>query len=115
MKQELQKLEQWGCDVKGTMPRFLEDEAFLMECVEEVAGDPAFETLGEALRQGDLNQAFDAAHMLKGIIANTGLTPLQKIIVEIVEPLRRGESEGLEQSYAQLMEKRNQLLELLKS
>ena len=114
MKDELVRLQQWGCDVIGSLPRFVQDEEFLMECIEEVARDPAFDTLGAQLERGELRQAFDTAHMLKGIIANTGLTPLLREIVGIVEPLRAGSDEGAAQHYTLLMSRRSELLSLLR-
>ena len=113
MKQELIRLEQWGCDIEGALPRFIQDEDFLLECVVEVARDPAFEALGALLEQHDHQQAFDAAHLLKGIISNTRLTPLYHEIVEIVEPLRKGSDAGVMQHYTLLMQKRAELLALL--
>lgn len=109
----LERLKQWGCDITGSLPRFLEDQEFMLDCIVEVSEDPAFETLGEALMQNNTEKAFEAAHTLKGILANTGLTPLTEIIVTIVEPLRRGNGEGLMQPYAALIQKRKELLDLL--
>lgn len=113
MKENLVKLQNWGCDVEGALPRLINDEDFLLECIEQVSGDPAFEALGECLEKKDAEGAFEAAHSLKGIIANTGITPLLDIIVKIVEPLRLGEAEGLEPYYKELIEKRSELLKVL--
>ena len=86
---------------------------FLRTLLYSIAQDPAFDTLGAQLEQNNIAAAFDTAHLLKGIIANTGLTPLHREIVQIVEPLRGGSSDGVAPHYAALMEKRNELLKLL--
>ena len=109
----LSRLEREGCDIQGTLPRFLEDEEFLLECITQVSVDPAFEALGHFLGDGNIADAFDAAHTLKGVLANTGLTPLYGVIVRIVEPLRAGKMDGLDQEYALLMDMLERLKQLL--
>lgn len=100
MNAKLVQLERWGCDVKGALPRFLNDEEFMLECIVQVSQDPAFDELGRSIEAGKTKEAFDAAHTLKGIIANTGLTPLLVIIVAIVELLRRGSTEAVRSAHA---------------
>ena len=113
MKDTLEKLQGWGCDISGTLPRFLDDQGFLLECIVQVSQDEGFAALRQALAEGDLAGAFDTAHMLKGILSNTGLTPLYEVIVQIVEPLRIGESAGLLERWEQLEDRRQELLVLL--
>lgn len=114
MNPKLQLLEQWGCDIKGSLPRFLNDEEFMLECITEVSKDPAFDALESHLLQNEVRQAFDAAHTLKGIISNTGLTPLCRYIVTIVEPLRGGSAAGLLPRCEELQTARQKLISLLK-
>ena len=44
-----------------------------------------------AIDSGNLEAAFDAAHTLKGVVGNMGLTPLYKAVCDIVQPLRARE------------------------
>ena len=113
MNEKLALLEDWGCDISGALPRFLQDEDFMLDCIKQVAADPSFERLSSALACGDVKEAFEAAHMLKGISANTGLTPIYELAVKLVEPLRGGNAEGLEPLCLQLNAARNQLKDLL--
>ena len=46
----------------------------------------------QALKDKDYGEAFTAAHTLKGVTANMGLTPLFDRVCAIVEPLRLGEA-----------------------
>lgn len=114
MSQLQNALNAWGCDVKGAMERMVNDEAFLAECLQDVAKDRNFAVLKSALDNGDIPMAFDAAHTLKGILANVGLTPMYEKVVEIVEPLRVGSNRDLSAEYAQLMEMKEHLLQILK-
>ena len=110
----LKTLQNWGCDVQDALGRTLGDEEFLLSCIQQVNEDPAFAELGEQLARGEVQAAFDSAHMLKGIIANMGLTPLYEQITQIVEPLRMGNGTGLEPAYERLMQKKHELDEILK-
>ena len=104
MNEKLQALATWGCDVRGALERFLEDEELYMTCLEMVVVDNAYEKLRNALTEGQMTEAFDYAHTLKGVLLNLGLTPMICIVEEIVEPLRGGISEGLEESYEKLLD-----------
>jgi hypothetical protein len=115
MKDTLAQLAAWGCDTKGALARVLDDRELLLSCIGQVAEDPAFEVLGKSLQSERIREAFDAAHTLKGIIANTGLTPLYAPVVAIVEPLRTGETAGTADAYRQLLEKRAELRNILKT
>ena len=50
----------------------------------------------------DLDGAFQAAHTLKGVSGNLGLTPLYEVVCDIVEPLRHGEKRS---DYPAMLEK----------
>lgn len=113
MDAKLVRLELCGCGVKAALPRFLNDQGFMLECVAQVLDDPAFEELGRDIEAGKAQEAFDAAHALKGITANTALTPLYAITAAAVEPLRRGSTEGLGKMYDELMRKRAELKKAL--
>ena len=109
MNARLETLEKCGCDIKGSLPRFLDDEDFMLECIMQVLEDPSFQTLKLRLREENIKAAFEDAHTLKGIIANTGLSPLYSIVTQIVEPLRKGDCQGLLPLAELLDEKRQEL------
>ncbi|MCI2046224.1 MAG: Hpt domain-containing protein [Faecalibacterium sp.] len=113
MEQTLGKLKNWGCDMDGAISRVLDDEELLLSCIQQVAVDPSFEQLGKALEAGDVEAGFEAAHTLKGILANTGLTPLYDTVVQIVEPLRAKTLAGTAEPYQLLLAQRKQLQKIL--
>ena len=58
---------------------------------EESTEEPAevvAEPIEEAVAEGDVKRAFDAAHSLKGSLGNLELTPLARPVTEITEKLR---------------------------
>lgn len=90
MEKIIQELRDWGCDMDATLERFMGDLNLYDSCLKAVVVDKAFAGLGEALKNNDIEGAFDQAHTLKGVLANMGLTPMYDIVVKIVEPLRAG-------------------------
>lgn len=99
------KLAAYGCNIDEAMGRFLNNEAFYGKCYGKFVADKAFARLGEALKAGDVKGSFEAAHDLKGISANMGITPVYELIVGMVEVLRAGRMpEDAMETYQKLME-----------
>ena len=115
MKEIIEKLRQSGCNIDIAMERFLNDEEMYVQSVDEVLTDKAFDELHDALIQNNISDAFDASHTLKGIIAQVELKSLYNIIVDIVEPLRRGDTQGLLEVYDRLIKERDKYIALLAS
>ena len=84
-------LEEYGADYQGTMDRFMGNETLYLRLLDMLFEDENLKKLGNALEAGDQNAAFEAAHTLKGVAANMGLTPLCGRVSALVEPLRAGE------------------------
>ena len=84
----IEKLRAWGADVDEAMARCLNNEAFYLRLVDKGLQDPSFDRLKEAIAAGDLDKAFEAAHALKGVLANLALTPILDPVREITELLR---------------------------
>lgn len=91
MQSMQEKLEDYGMDYKGTLERFMGNEGLYLRVLGKLEKDDNAQKLQEAIDAGDLDAAFNAAHTLKGVAANLGLTPLLEAVNMIVEPLRRRE------------------------
>jgi hypothetical protein len=102
-----------GCDVPGALPRFIGNRDFYCRMLALVPDDENFETLGTALIAGDVETSFSAAHTLKGVLANMGLTPMYEEACAIVEPLRAGTTVGTQEHYNMLMQQREKLARLM--
>ena len=83
-----------GGDYEGTMRRLMGNEMLFYRLLPKVFQDENFQKLEDALTLGNLDAAFDAAHPLKGVSGNLGLTSLYNAVCEIVEPLRRKNPEA---------------------
>lgn len=86
--------EEYGGDYEATMRRFMGNEALYVKILSKLPTDPNLQNLRDALHQGNISDAFEAAHTLKGVSGNLGLTPLYDAVCAIVEPLRAGMSCG---------------------
>lgn len=82
--------EEYGANYEVTMNRFLHNEAMYLRLLNKLPADPNLQRLEKALDRADLPDAFEAAHTLKGVAGNLGLTPLFDAASAIVEPLRAG-------------------------
>ncbi len=83
--------EAYGADYAATIERFLGNEAMYLRFLDMLFQDENLRQLGTALENGDIKSAFEAAHTLKGVVGNMGLTPLYRAVCDIVEPLRAKE------------------------
>lgn len=102
-----------GCDVDGAMERFLNDSALYVSLLAVVPGEDAFARLAEAGALHDAKSAFEAAHTLKGVAGNMGLTPMYKTCCAVVEPLRAGKWDGVDTNCRLLEQQRAELAALL--
>ncbi len=85
-KKEL--LENKGFDVDGAMRRFLNNDGLYTKCLKKFLDDTSYEKLKEAYDTGNCNEAFKAAHTMKGFVANLGINSLYNLLIPMVEKLR---------------------------
>lgn len=88
------QLESYGVDYATTMARFMGNETLYLRLLDMLFQDDNLQKLGDSLASGDLTRAFEAAHTLKGVVGNMGLTPLYDMVCAMVEPLRAKEARG---------------------
>ena len=81
-------LKSLGANTDEGLARCLGKEDFYLRMVSMALADNGFERLREAVSSGDLNEGFERAHALKGVLSNVALTTLADPIAEITEELR---------------------------
>ena len=84
----LDDLAAYGANVDEGLARCMNNEAFYLRLVESMKAESGFEALPQAISDGRLRDAFEAAHSLKGTLANLAITPLFEPVSEITELLR---------------------------
>ncbi|MBQ8137249.1 MAG: Hpt domain-containing protein [Clostridia bacterium] len=97
----IEDLRAYGADVNEGVARCMNNEAFYLRLVGMLAADTHDSALKEAIAAGDLQAAFEAAHALKGALANLALKPALAAVEAILEPLRAKEDRDDYPSLAQ--------------
>ena len=87
--------EQMGSDYEGVLGR-MGSEAMIKRFALKFLQDPSFNNLKENLEKNDGEEAFRAAHTLKGVCLNLGYDDLYEARAEITEKLKRKETAGRE-------------------
>ena len=81
-------LKTYGANTEEGLGRCMNNESFYLRLVKMIPGDASFPKLYDAVENGDLDIAFEAAHALKGVTANMALTPILTPVQQITELLR---------------------------
>ena len=85
------KLEELGADVDNTILRFMGKEDLYLKFLNKFQNDQSFANIEKYLAEENAEEAFKAAHTLKGVAANLGLDPIAGCASEITELLRHKE------------------------
>ena len=83
-----QQLEAAGIDVADALARFMDNEALMLKFLLRFPQDQNFSLLKQAMDSGNVTQAFEAAHTLKGVTGNLAMTQLFQQVSLLVEDLR---------------------------
>ena len=84
----VEQLQAYGADTAEGLKRCMNMPDFYLRLVGMVAKDEHLAQMKEAIAAGDLDAGFEAAHALKGVLANLSLTPVLNPVSELTENLR---------------------------
>ena len=84
----IEALKALGADADDGLKRCMNNEAFYLRLVGMAVRDDGFERLRTAIEAGDLDEAFERAHALKGVLGNVSLTMLAEPVIAMTEELR---------------------------
>lgn len=76
--------------------------------------DPSFKLLLESMEKHDVDEAFRAAHTIKGICQNLGFTKLYHFCAQMTEALRAKNEEEARKYFPDVQEAYTQTVEALK-
>ncbi len=111
----LDKMKELGIDPTEGLTRCMNNEVFFFKMITMAVSNDYFETLGESLKKNDLDNAFEAAHALKGVIGNLALQPIYEPLAEMTELLRAKKEADYVSMYRPIKEIRDQLWALTQS
>ena len=84
----VEKLKECGANVGEGISRCANNESLYLRlvkiCIQEISDD----ALGAALKEGDLDRAFEVAHKWKGGVTNLSLDPIAAPVCELTDLLR---------------------------
>lgn len=89
-----EELTRAGIDLEDALGRVLGSESLLERILKKFLEDPNYERLRAGLASGDADQAFRAAHTLKGVCGNLSMGRLYQLTAQQVELLRGGDCAG---------------------
>ncbi len=105
----IEKLKAFGADTENGIARCVNNEAFYLRMVNMAIADASYGKLESAVHAGDLQAAFEAAHALKGVLANLALTPILTPVQEMTELLRTRADTSYEALLETILAKRREL------
>lgn len=104
--------ESMESDFEGVLGR-MGSEAMVKRFALKFLDDPSYGNLVKAVEEQNAEEAFRAAHTLKGICLNLGLDRLYKVSALLTEKLRGREFDGYEEAYGEVQkEYRNTIDEI---
>jgi len=106
-------LRELGADTQEGMARCMNREDFYLRLVGMGIRDGGFDKLKAACEAGDLDAAFEAAHALKGVMANLSLTPISQRVSEVTELLRARTQMDYGPMVDEILEERDKFAALL--
>lgn len=87
VKQRLD-LVRLGVDLEAVLDVFCNNEEAYIVCLHKFAADKSYNCMLDAIRNNDVDKAFEAAHSLKGVSGNLGFTELFDEVAIITEVFR---------------------------
>lgn len=91
-----EKLLDAGVNIETAMERFMNNEQLLERFLKKFPQDPNYEAMLTAVAEKRYEDAFKAAHSLKGVCGNLSLVSLYDNVCMVVELLRNGKGEEIE-------------------
>ena len=95
--------ESMESDYEGVIGR-IGSEGLVKRFVLKFLDDPSYLNLEKAVQEQNAEEAFRAAHTLKGICLNLGFDRLYKVSAELTEKLRESELNGYEAVYGKVQD-----------
>ena len=102
-----------GNDYNAALERTACDEELLTELMHMFLADENFRLMRASMEAGETEQAFRAAHSLKGSCGMLGMTKLYSGMVKITDELRRGDIDGARRVYPEVLKAHKDLVSLL--
>lgn len=84
----IEELQAYGINTKEGLARCMNNSAFYFRMLGMGLKNASFDKLENLLAEGNLEEAFEQAHAIKGVVGNLAITPIYDKIADITESLR---------------------------
>lgn len=99
-----EKLNQAAIDAETAIERFMGNEGLYLKYLCRFSEDDTYQELQKALDSSDCQNAFVAAHTLKGVCGNLGMERMTAVLTKQVEYLRKDDMQNAEELMKELQE-----------
>ena len=106
----MERLAELGIDPAEGLKRCMNKEEFFFKMIKMSLSNAYFDSLGQLIEAGDLAEAFEQAHALKGVLGNIAIAPLYEPMAEMTELLRAKKDADYTALYRPIKELRDKLL-----
>lgn len=89
-------------DVEGAVRRLSGNEDVYVECLQAFLTDETMRQINDAIKNAAFDDAFTAAHALKGVAGNMGFVPLMHAVGRLVVLIRGGRLKEIGESLEQV-------------
>lgn len=107
------KLKEAGMDTDAALRRFAGSEDLYGNFLNKFPEDDNFSRIAPAMEKDDFETVLTAAHTLKGVSGNLGMTRLFNACSHTVALIRAGKYDEAKQSYSELKAAYNEVCGLL--
>lgn len=98
------KLFKAGIDVNIALERLDNDKVLYEQLLHDFVADPSFKALEEAIAQKNAQEAYIAAHAMKGTAGNLSCITLYGALLPLVDSLRVNDMADAEEMFAKVKE-----------
>ena len=106
--------QKMGADYEDVLKR-LYSESMIRKFARMFLDDDSYPKLEDALKKKNVEEAFRAAHTLKGVCQNLGFTNLYQPAYELTEVLRAGTLEGSKDWFDRVTEQYNITIDAIRA
>lgn len=104
-----------GVNIEEALDRFVGKEDLLVLFLKKFAKDSSYESLKAAMAEKQYEDAFEAAHALKGICGNLSIVHLFEVVCKEVEFLRAKQYSQADEWYPEVVKEYERVIEELKN
>ena len=108
----INNLKEFGADVDTGLSRCANNEMLYIRLVNMMLKELTSTSLGEALKENNLDMAFEIAHKLKGAVTNLAVTPISDPLCKLTDLLRNKTPGDYDSLYSEIVNKTNELASL---